>query len=69
MPIIISSIDENVKNMSKEANELCDRDYDLFFYNGKHCRNFFEEREGYSKQQAKDICQFIFTHKFQKSNP
>ena len=51
----------------KEANDLCS-DPNLIIYGGKHCVSFLGEL-GFNKDDAHDICQAFFTHKFNKSNP
>lgn len=52
----------------EEANDLCS-DPNLIIYGGNHCVSFVEEQFGSSRDEAHNICQAFFTHKFDKSNP
>lgn len=58
---------ENSGSTKKEANDLCS-DPNIIIYGGKHCVSYVEQF-GFSRDQAHDICQAFFTHKFNKSNP
>jgi hypothetical protein len=58
---------ENQGSTKKEANDLC-RDPNIIIYGGKHCVSYVEQF-GFSRDDAHDICQAFFTHKFNKSNP
>jgi hypothetical protein len=58
---------QNQGATKKEANDLCS-DPNIIIYGGKHCVSYVEQF-GFSRDDAHDICQAFFTHKFNKSNP